>query len=105
MAYVFFKKELVSNVLKSNGTPVPFEVLGGNTGVIKLDTVTSTPLIEDLRKVAGTRGVVEISEDTYESLKKNRPYSPSAQRSPNGMPQLQVLRRDLGPKKIGRAHV
>lgn len=99
MSFVYFKKELVSNILKANGTPVAFEVLGGNTGVIKLNTETSSPLIAELRKVAGTRGVVEISEAIYESLKKNRPYSPSVRNSPNGTPQLQVLRRDLGPKK------
>lgn len=99
MTYVYFKKELVSNLLKSNGTPVVFEVLGGNTGVLRLNPETSSPLIAELRKVAGTRGVVEIDEATYESLKKNRPCSPSVRNSPNGTPQLQVLRRDLGPKK------
>lgn len=99
MPFVYFKKELVSNILRANGTPVAFEVLGGNTGAIKLATETSAPLIADLRAVAGTRGVVEIDEATYEGLKKNRPYNQSVRNSPNGTPQLQVLRRDLGPKK------
>jgi len=101
MPIAYFKKELVSNslILKPNGTPVAFEVLGGNTGVLKLNSEASAPLIADLRRIAGTRGVVEIDEATYEGLKKNRPYSQSVRNSPNGTPQLQVLRRDLGPKK------
>lgn len=102
MSYVFFKKELVSNSLKlpDGSGYVPFEVLGSNTGVLKLNSETQMPLISALRKVAGSRGVVEINELAYENLKKNRPYSPSGQTSSAGMPQLRVLRRDPPqPKK------
>ncbi len=94
----YFKKELVSNTLRDRkGEVVPFEELGGNTGVIALNSETHADLIADLIAVKGTRGVSIIDQAVYEWLKKNRPRTDSAPSSlpPNGMPALRVLQRQV----------
>ena len=94
----YFKKELVSNTLRDRkGTVVPFEELGGNTGVIALNSETQADLIADLLAVKGTRGVSVIDQPIYEWLKKNRPQTSLEHSSqpPSGMPVLRVLQRQV----------
>jgi len=92
----YFKKELVSNPIKDRkGAVIHFEDLGGNSGVLALNSETQTDLIADLTAIKGTRGVSIIDQGVYEWLKKNRPKSDSSVSSspPNGMPALRVLHR------------
>lgn len=91
MATKYFRKALVSNPVYIKGTPVPFEVLAGNSGLIALDDVEHAILCEGLTTLSQQRkaGVVEIPEAEYEDLKKKRRSGVFAQRS---VPQAQVLR-------------
>ena len=87
MSEKFFKKETVSHpVFDDKGVPVQFETIGGGIGVIRLNPDTDAPKIALLEKMAAARqaGVVIISPEIYESLKKKEPV---LMRSPDPLKQ------------------
>lgn len=88
----FYKKELVSNRLAlPNGRAVAFEQIGGtDSGVL---ATTDPGLIAELDKAVAARrgGVVSITEQQYQDLKKNL----HAGRSPIRSLDAQSLRRLL----------
>lgn len=69
----FFRKEIISTplFLKSGGK-APFEAVGSDIGLLK---TSDAALIEQLELAIRKRmgGVVSISSDEYEELKKNPP--------------------------------
>lgn len=82
MSKTYFKKEIVSNpIYDHQGAQIPFEICAGNCGVIALDSENAAQavLIDTLNKTVGRHGVVLITEDKYEELKKkpllNKPNS------------------------------
>ena len=81
-----FKKLLVSQPVKCLGALVSFEPVGGNVGVRQLDDVHEASLIAELDRLADHRrgGVVKISAEVYEGLKKN-PLPPARLRNPTGV--------------------
>lgn len=95
----YFKKELVSNTIKDRkGSVIYFEELGGNSGVLALNSETQSDLIADLMAIKGSRGVSVIDQSVYEWLKKNRPKSSDSASSlnlPGGLPPLRVLHRQV----------
>lgn len=66
------KKELLTNSIKFNGKIIAFEAIGQNNGVIALDESQDAALIAELDRLADARkmGVVRISAEIYDSLKK-----------------------------------
>jgi hypothetical protein len=79
---LYFKKENVRNLVYVDGkNPIGFENLPGDTGVRALDE--SKPedqaVLKSLNDYADKRmgGVVRISAEIYESLKKNAASAPS----------------------------
>jgi len=94
MAEKYFKKELARNKVRtSSGDVIQFEILPGDTGVIKLDDAADAALIAELGAMADKRisGVVRISAEIYESLKKNEFSNPSP-RSSSILRQLNQVR-------------
>lgn len=87
----YYKKELLSNRLAlPNGKGVQFEPVGTDTGVIATeDPGLSAEL--DKAAAAGRGGVVEITEQIYQELKKNPPVVPSRMRSLNAQSIRQLL--------------
>lgn len=75
----YFVKYVVSNRIYVNGSPVPFEILADDVGVIALDDNSSDPntqaILKALTAAAANRilGVGEITREEYEELKKNLP--------------------------------
>lgn len=97
---VHFRKELVSNPVMIGGNRVAFEVLSGNRGVIVLDEEKpeDVEVIKGLKEFAEKHkfGVVAVSAEEYENVKKN---NPPATLSPRRKEQkLRVMQRSL-PKK------
>lgn len=92
----FYKKELVSNRLAlPNGKVVKFEQVGdSDTGVL---ATTDQALASELDKAAaaGRGGVVEITAEQFENLKKNPPAGRSRTRSFDA----QSVRRLLSSQK------
>lgn len=78
----FYKKELVSNRLAlPNGRAVQFEQIGDtDTGVL---ATTDSFLVTELDKAvaAGRGGVIQITAEQYQELKKNPPVRRSQLRS------------------------
>jgi hypothetical protein len=67
---VFFYKEIVSNKFIVDGAPVPFEILDGNRGVIKLEeNEANAKMIAELNKSAGRFGIVKINETEFNEKK------------------------------------
>lgn len=90
----FYKKELVSNPLSlPDGRRVRFEQIGASdTGVL----ATEDPgLITELDKAAARHvgGVVEITSEQYQELKKNPPVERSQIRSLSSQSIRQLLNR------------
>lgn len=77
-ARVFFRKELPQIPIIAGGSAVGWEVLDGQRGRAWFDPTNEqqAKVISDLRALARARvgGVVEISEQEYENLKKNHPF-------------------------------
>ncbi len=90
----YFLKEIATNPITGpDGTPVPFDVLPSNTGLIALDDEKDKATIELLSQAAKDRrgGVVEIDAERFDSVKKNREgLKPSVAFS--GPNRLQALR-------------
>ena len=82
----YYKKLLVSQPVKCLGALVAFEPVGGNVGVRQLNESTESALIAELDNLADHRrgGVVKISDEAYEGLKKN-PLPPARLRNPTGV--------------------
>lgn len=82
-----FRKELIRNQILSTalgGAVVPFTQLDGETGVIAVDSEKEAVLLKELQVFVANGnqyGVVPISAEEFDSLKKNKPYKPSATRS------------------------
>jgi len=81
MSQTFFKKELVLNQFIVRGNPVQFEQISKDTGILVLDE--GSDLAGELKDAASKRrgGIVVITKDEYDELKKNADFSPSAPRS------------------------
>lgn len=105
----YFKKEILSNGLRdSNGNLIHFEACAENCGVIALDdeNPATKPLLDDLNKIAGSRGVGRIDEKKYEELKKKvslkKPLDPS--KEPRIFdPNAELLYNKLGHPKDSNA--
>lgn len=80
----YFVKYVASNSIYVNGTPVPFELLQDDVGVIALDESSQDPrvqaILKSLTAAAANRilGVGEITKEQYEDLKKKLPLVRSA---------------------------
>lgn len=97
----YFKKEQVSNPITGlGGVSVPFEPLPGNTGVLKLDDENALDqvLAEKLGKIVGRMGVVRISKEEFDDLKKKRLSTNFVSRSPQFAPLIRVLSQSLPQK-------
>lgn len=88
---VYFQKEILGNAFIVQGKPVPFEPLDGNRGVIALNPATDATTIEALNKSAGRMGIIKISAQEYEDLKKNHPFNPSQPQYHRGNMPLRVF--------------
>lgn len=84
MAKKYFKKEqLRSPVFGPDNKPIQFTPVFGGDGVIELDEEKDAAMIDALNKYAEARkgGVVRVSAEVVESLKKNIPSTGSRNRS------------------------
>lgn len=87
----FYKKELLSNRLAlPSGKGVQFEPVGTDTGVIATEDPGLTAEL-DKAASAGRGGVIEITDQQYQELKKNPPVVPSRMRSLNAQSIRQIL--------------
>lgn len=80
----YFKKENIrSEVWGANNKPIFFEPVAGQAGVRALDDTADAALIVELDDFSTKRvgGIVKISAEIYESLKKNEVSNPSPKRS------------------------
>lgn len=96
-----FKKAVISQPFRFNGAVVPFEHVGNNTGVRNLDETHDAPLIAELDRTADARrgGIMRISAEIYESLKKNKvPWQPSVNRSKGLQPIRAYQEQTLSPQ-------
>lgn len=105
MSAIFFGKELVSNPVLVNGVQVPFEVLDGNRGVIKLDTVTNKTLVDGLNKLASEQrgGVYQIDEAEY--TKKKQQFPPRSPKFGVAKEMLRAMPDNKNPFKRAEASV
>lgn len=101
---VYFKKTIANMAFFVNKKPVPFEMIGGNIGVIKLDSARHEDLVSGLLAAAqGHKGGVSIIDaETYADLKKNLPYVPSV---PKSQPSIRVWDRSARLQKSESAGV
>lgn len=91
-ADTYFKKAQYNMPLFIGGERIEFEPLGSNYGVIRVpaeDEATRTNLV---RMSEAHRGVVQISLEEYENLKKKLPWTPSA---PKSKQKLKVWERNF----------
>jgi len=74
----YYKKEVLSNRLyiKGTGAPAPFEPIGGDDGIFATDNPVYTSELDEAAK-RGVGGVVEITQEEYEALKKKSSERPS----------------------------
>lgn len=82
MANVYFKKEIPGRALIIGGNTIPVETLSRDVGVLKLDTEQDAALIGQLNMAVGRKGLVKISAEEYDELKKKSSVteSPSSSR-------------------------
>lgn len=68
-----YKKEILTNPVRVNGAVVQFQPVGANTGVVELDAAQHGPIIAALEQHADKQrmGIVRLSLEQYDSLKKN----------------------------------
>lgn len=94
MSIHYFRKEQANNKLIGiGGVSVPFELLAGNTGVIRLDDSNpeEAKLASLLDKVAGRQGVVRMTEKEFDDVKKKRLSVTFAPRSSAELPPVRVF--------------
>jgi hypothetical protein len=91
--FVYFKKTMVNMAFFVNKQPVHFEVLGQNTGVIKLDPDKDEGIIIGLQAAAGAHrgGIQQIDAELYAELKKNLPFVPSV---PKSQPSIRLWKNE-----------
>jgi hypothetical protein len=80
MALHFYKKHALNNRLVFKGATVGFEPSGNNEGIAILDDEKTPELVRFMEESADKRrgGVVRISPEVYDGIKKNlRPSVPS----------------------------
>lgn len=84
----YFKKINTRNPVPFNGAAIRFQAVAGHDGVIELDDSNQADMIAELERLAGARklGVVRISAEIFESLKK-KPPSPPSLNQPVGLRQ------------------
>lgn len=97
---IFFRKELIQNPILVAGKRVEFKPLANNRGVIELDeeNAESATVVSALKDFAARRkyGVVAITPEDYEGLKKNiLTLPPSSKRKE----KLKVMQPLLKPKQ------
>lgn len=96
----YFKKEnLRSEVRDANNKLITFQPVFGSAGVTALDETTDATTIAALNGYADKRigGVIRISAEIYESLKKNEGSTPSRRQSPH----LNQMRVSPSPESFG----
>lgn len=81
---LYFKKERVSHPIKINGQAIPWETAGRDTGVRQFDETNDKEIVAVLNGFADRRkmGVVRISPQIYDSLKKKPTKTIPAQLPP-----------------------
>lgn len=95
----FYKKDRVSNAIRIDGKPILWEPVGRDTGVRQFNEVTDATVVKVLNDFADNRkmGVVRISPQIYESLKKKRATT-SVKPLPRGFgptgPTIRAMDRD-----------
>lgn len=102
----FFKKELLSNRLTlPNGRAVKFEQVGdSDTGVLATsDTLLATEL--DNAAAAGRGGVIVITEEQFQELKKNPPAGRSRTSSFSAQSLRQLIKRERPAEGVPVAEV
>lgn len=101
-APVYFRKEIASTQFFVKGRAVDFELLDGNRGVGRFDPAKDAELIAGMNEAAAKHrgGIVKITAQEYEDLKKNHPYSPSSSNSGRNAP-LRVMPSPPKPKGFG----
>lgn len=95
----FFLKELVSHnpVALSSGKVLNWEMVGNDTGVLATeDDGTISELQALIKQRRG--GVIELSAEKYEGLKKNRKFVPKQADSVVSAP-YKVVDREINPLK------
>ena len=83
MATQYFKKEMFSRqIFDSGNRPIPWEEVFGDEGVAQMGDDADPVLLKSLNDYADKRvgGVVRISPEIYETLKKNGPSPKSGPR-------------------------
>ena len=92
----YFKKETLTNpIYDASGSQIKFEPVVNNAGVLSLEVGSNDALIALLADKASKRrgGVVVISAEIYESLKKKEPAL-----TPLRSPLMSHFGRDQGPR-------
>jgi hypothetical protein len=106
---VWFQKVIASTVVYSGGAIVQFEPLSGNQGVrgFNPDDEVEAKIIADLRVLvaANKGGVVAITAETAEELKKNHPPQPSGTKSGADVLRAagKAFRPEIKPPALGVA--
>lgn len=95
---VYYRKVLINQPLVIGGIRVPFQHVGGSTGIIALDPMKDAVLIEGIEKLIAKRigAVGRLTEKEYEFLKKNPPFRKFGRQSPLSEP-LRVLPTQPSP--------
>lgn len=101
MSLRYFLKGILSQnpVMDRYGRGIPWETLQGNQGVLVLDEASNAELIADMDAIAGTRGVISISEERYQEVKKKSLSRPFMRRDPSSVGLIRVHQTDLSPRK------
>lgn len=98
MAELYFKKESIERqIFDKHNAPIQFENVAGGDGVVKVDE-SNVDLLAGLNDYADKRigGVVRISAEIYDALKKNSPPAMSQRPSPGANP-LNRIRTHQNP--------
>jgi hypothetical protein len=89
---IYFKKEIRSNPVRDSANNViAFEACADDTGVLKLDSDADAKLVADLNALMVKRqgGVMGISAEIYDALKKKEPEQRRSQ-LPSFMQRVRV---------------
>jgi len=95
----YFKKESLRNQVFVGKTPIIFQPVGHDTGIAVLDETKDAATIKVLEILADQRagGIVRISAEIVEGLKKNEALTPSPRRS-----FLNQIRISPSPDQFGQ---
>lgn len=84
----YFKKRIPKTpIFGTDGTPIKFDLVDANLGVLATD---NPQIIADLEKaIAGERGgIIAITVEEYNDLKKNANWTPSSEPSRDAMEEF-----------------